>query len=352
VRDFSFFSKQTKTYLIPYMDNILNDIHLKLPIHPPYFANHSISIELKSIVGASNTHNTFLYQGFDDFCIKYLGGLFLLVKFNDKETMNKALSNNTFRSHFKSIKPWNYETRISDRVAWITIAGLPPQFWHTETFNDIARHYGNILIPEECCLRQFNLSCGKVCILTNKTNFINETLHIPYNNEIFHVRVLEVEGDTDALFNGYVFNSSLNDDDTSVEGPEEGQTMGSSSENNEVSGDDSSSGEESDDVEFFTNKYPNTVCPGGVSKSLGFATDLSGEGSTSHMDAGLNDKYPSIHRSASLPFVSRDSAPSSAEKSTNIQQSVPHPLDQNLSQPLPPNPSNIGPINSPLNPPT
>ncbi|GKB11704.1 hypothetical protein Tco_0845627 [Tanacetum coccineum] len=65
--------------------------------------------------------------------------------------------------------------------------------------------------------------------------------------------------------------------------------MGSGSENNEVFDDNSSFGEESDDLESFSNKYPNMVSPGGVSESLGTAENLSGEGSTSHTDVVVND---------------------------------------------------------------
>nr|GEW27256.1 transposon TX1 uncharacterized [Tanacetum cinerariifolium] len=104
------------------------------------------------------------------------------------------------------------DSRISKRIVWLSISGLPPQLWHPDAFSSIVEAYGNVLIPKDCSLRKFNLTYGKVCFLTDRLNFIKEFLTIPFKKEYLSVRVEEVEGDIDTLFNGYVFSTNSEDE--------------------------------------------------------------------------------------------------------------------------------------------
>nr|GEU42262.1 RNA-directed DNA polymerase, eukaryota, reverse transcriptase zinc-binding domain protein [Tanacetum cinerariifolium] len=124
-------------------------IQISFPLVSNQLSNTAIVAELNFIEGAPNTHNIILDQGFIYFSIKYLG---------------------------------------------------------------VAEQWGKILIPKDCSARQFNRSAGKVCILTDHLKFIMATMQIPKENEIITVRVSKVEGDIDTLFNGYVLDSSSNDD--------------------------------------------------------------------------------------------------------------------------------------------
>ncbi|GKD91074.1 cytochrome P450 [Tanacetum coccineum] len=86
--------------------------NLPPPPPSPFPTSSAIVLELKSIDGAANTHNIFLDEGFSDFEVKYLGGLFLLIVFGDSKTANKAISNTAFLSIFKSISFWNNDLHI------------------------------------------------------------------------------------------------------------------------------------------------------------------------------------------------------------------------------------------------
>ncbi|PWA52455.1 cytochrome P450 [Artemisia annua] len=125
--------------------------------------------------GADNTHNLILDEGFDDFSIKYLGGLHILIQFPNSDLASKALLNPTFSSHFLSLQPWNANFRTSKRLTWIAISGLPPLIWSTKVFSDIAEHWGNVVIPEECNMRQFN---RKEVNETNKSISDSEESHV------------------------------------------------------------------------------------------------------------------------------------------------------------------------------
>ncbi|GKC29602.1 cytochrome P450 [Tanacetum coccineum] len=138
----------------------------------------SVVAELKSISGATNTHNLILDEGFGD------------------------SPSNTLVA-FTSC--YNYPTM-----------NLPPKFiWLSETFSSIAKHWGQVIIPEDCNARQFNRTLGKVFILTKHHDFIKEAVSIPLKKELLLVRVYETEGEIESIFNGYLYDSSSDKDDDS-----------------------------------------------------------------------------------------------------------------------------------------
>ncbi|GJV25810.1 cytochrome P450 [Tanacetum coccineum] len=79
----------------------------------------------------------------------------------------------------------------------------------------IAKHWGQVIIPEDCNARQFNRTLGKVFILTKHHDFIKEAVSIPLKKELLLVRVYETEGEIESIFNGYLYDSSSDKDDDS-----------------------------------------------------------------------------------------------------------------------------------------
>nr|GEW45421.1 cytochrome P450 [Tanacetum cinerariifolium] len=171
------------------------------------------------------------------------------------------------------------------------------------TYQGVPRHLqidliqGKVLIPEECCPRQFNRSTGKVCILTSCVNFIQDTLLIPVESELIHVRVSETDGEIVTLLNGYALSSSSDDEnsflgDDDIEGGDFGK----------IDGDD---GNQSDDEDKFDNDEgnfdddvdetkgdPKLAKYSGCRESEEFPVDHSEEGSTSALEHEVNDKTP------------------------------------------------------------
>ncbi|GKA87783.1 cytochrome P450 [Tanacetum coccineum] len=182
------------------------------PILPPPPSEQSESLiitELCSLKSAPNTHNIIVDEGFFDFSIKYLGGLHLLIQFNNPKTAAKALTNLNLQYHFKSIKPWSNKIHIHDRVTWVSISGFPLHLWNTNVFFAIAETWGEFQIPEECSARQFNHSVGKVCILTKRMDFIRESVLALIGIEKLAICVSKFDGEIDSLFNGYTLTSSV-----------------------------------------------------------------------------------------------------------------------------------------------
>ncbi|GJS97075.1 cytochrome P450 [Tanacetum coccineum] len=187
------------------------------PPNPPTLSQQQtktlIVAEIKSINGATNIHNFLLDEGFDDFTIKYLGGLTLLLNFPDTTSTAKALINTTLLTLFKSLKPWTNDLHIKERATWLGISGLPPLLWTSETFSTIAKQWGDVIIPEDCNPRQFNRTTGKVLILTKQLELIHTTSYIPFGKDFIPVRIFETNGEIDSLFNGYSLDSSSDDEE-------------------------------------------------------------------------------------------------------------------------------------------
>ncbi|GJX67533.1 hypothetical protein Tco_0303260 [Tanacetum coccineum] len=80
--------------------------------------------------------------------------------------------------------------------------------WYPDPFTNIGEVFGNVLIQEDCSPRQFNITNGKVCVLTERMDFIQESIKILFLNETLSVRIIETDDDIDSLFNGYTFSSS------------------------------------------------------------------------------------------------------------------------------------------------
>ncbi|GJW18810.1 cytochrome P450 [Tanacetum coccineum] len=263
---------------------------------------NSVIIELKSAMGATNTHHLICDEGFEDFSIKYLGGLYLLLNLPDMKTVTNFLINTTFLSHFKSIAPWSKDFCIKDRVTWITISGLPPSLWTPESFNSIANHWGDIIVPEECNPRQFNRSYGRVCILTKHL----DTSFVPDDNSLIPIRITETEGDTDSLFNGYTIDSSSDEEDDS-EGDEgdEGNDMDSNEDKEYTNGEPENETDDyipvnNGDLAGLFKKLNSGEIPilgnnGNHNPTDELSVTNSKEGSTSNVSCGVRHKEDNIH---------------------------------------------------------
>ncbi|GKB20028.1 cytochrome P450 [Tanacetum coccineum] len=193
---------------------------------------------------------------------------------------------------------WNNNYRITNRVTWLNISGLPPQLWLHSSFTAIAKLWGTILIPEEYNPRKFNRSFGKVCILTNFTSRINDSVPVSVGNESIMVRDYETEEDVE------------------------------SSDSDEDSDNDNNDGGNADDKISVTvknsNGFPNMAATDSDIPSPRVSETHSKEGSTSPAIPRVNDKYLDM----SVPFshkVPDVTLYQSVDKSTTKRSLPPSP---------------------------
>nr|GEZ74839.1 RNA-directed DNA polymerase, eukaryota [Tanacetum cinerariifolium] len=99
---------------------------------------HSLVGELITIETLPNLTAIFHDNGHHNTRVRYLGGFHVLIELDPTTTIEPILAISSLTSCFKSLKPWNNKFNLKNRLAWISIEGLPPQAWHEAAFSQIA----------------------------------------------------------------------------------------------------------------------------------------------------------------------------------------------------------------------
>ncbi|KAL4563336.1 hypothetical protein LXL04_027377 [Taraxacum kok-saghyz] len=100
---------------------------------------------------------------------------------------------------FAKLGWWSPGFTISQRLASINIIGLPPNGWRSDVFSEIARLWGEVVVPESCALDKRNKDCGKVAIVTSHKEWINGKVTVSIEGVNSVVAVMESVVDTEAL---------------------------------------------------------------------------------------------------------------------------------------------------------
>ncbi|PWA61854.1 hypothetical protein CTI12_AA369250 [Artemisia annua] len=156
---------------------------------------NSVVVELVSIDTFSNLHTICEDVGIPATKIKYLGGLHALLELQPKSDISTIPSNTSHQKCFKNIQPWTKNFQLLNRLAWISIEGLPPQAWHEANFTRIAQAWGEIIFPEKCKTNNLNLVAGKVCIRTKCMDFIQHNMPVLVDGMHTCVRIRELIGE-------------------------------------------------------------------------------------------------------------------------------------------------------------
>ncbi|KAL4331915.1 hypothetical protein GQ457_07G005780 [Hibiscus cannabinus] len=118
--------------------------------------------------------------GLGDLKVKYLGGKNFLIEFPDEELYKLLEENNwaILKEVFTEVQSWTETFRLSERLTWIEIIGIPLHCWNQETFRRIA----NIWVSLEALGENANqmLGCEKVLILisTDQVKKIDEIIEL------------------------------------------------------------------------------------------------------------------------------------------------------------------------------
>ncbi|GJU31860.1 ribonuclease H-like domain-containing protein [Tanacetum coccineum] len=96
-----------------------------------------------------NINNVLKKEGFYSFQCKYIGGMWLWIKFNSLETCQKLQSNKEMSWYFILMKHVTQTFKADERVIWIEIGGLPLNAWTTKAYKKIAGSWGEPLFVDE-----------------------------------------------------------------------------------------------------------------------------------------------------------------------------------------------------------
>ncbi|KAJ0910743.1 putative RNA recognition motif domain, nucleotide-binding alpha-beta plait domain superfamily [Helianthus annuus] len=127
--------------------------------------------------------------------VKYLGGLKVFLAFNNVLQATSFLNNK--KSFWKvwcsSLVLWEEQVLEFQRIAWVTIRGVPANLWDASTFSSIGNNLGKVIhLPEISCFDS-SLDVVKLGILVYHGNKISKKMEVSWEDKKVAIWVHEVE---------------------------------------------------------------------------------------------------------------------------------------------------------------
>ncbi|GJR79770.1 putative RNA-directed DNA polymerase, partial [Tanacetum coccineum] len=154
--------------------------------------------KVKNFESLSNLKVVLINEGFDNIDLKYMGGYWVMIKFQSEEAKKTFQSNvgigtwSGFVSGQKLPPLASTDFFVEGRVAWVDIEGVPLKMWSDNTFKRIASKWGTLIHADS--YEDGNFYTKRICINTNITSNILVSFKIIYHGKLFWVQAKEVLG--------------------------------------------------------------------------------------------------------------------------------------------------------------
>ncbi|KAJ4836738.1 hypothetical protein Tsubulata_005119 [Turnera subulata] len=127
--------------------------------------------------------------------VKTLGGEYVLISFDSKESMSKCIHDGVhwMSELFLLIKEWKEGDFASNRVCWLNIYGAPPQAWCEDFFKCVTIRAGKFIRLFNDLEGSNNLDVAKVQIMTTYKEPINRLLKVLIGGQHFDFSVVEAQ---------------------------------------------------------------------------------------------------------------------------------------------------------------
>ncbi|KAJ0617142.1 hypothetical protein HanIR_Chr02g0098191 [Helianthus annuus] len=128
--------------------------------------------------------------------IQYLGGLSLLISFNDKEAAREFLDAKVvWGPWFSKLELWNGQSLSYERVVWLKVAGVPLHILEHGTLEQIGALFGKVLHVPKLMDGERDLSVCRVGILMGESPRISEFVALKWKDRCYRVWVEEDKDD-------------------------------------------------------------------------------------------------------------------------------------------------------------
>ncbi|KAJ0805473.1 putative RNA recognition motif domain, nucleotide-binding alpha-beta plait domain superfamily [Helianthus annuus] len=124
--------------------------------------------------------------------IRYVGGLWVVLVFEDQETMVSFIGQReVWKSVFGTLDHWKGQRLLVERIAWLKIFGVPLCLFEECVFNDIGSKFGTVIQPAQVSEVEEDLSHVMIGVLCNSVYRINSNLSLKWRKEVFSVVIEE-----------------------------------------------------------------------------------------------------------------------------------------------------------------
>ncbi|GKE59086.1 nucleotide-binding alpha-beta plait domain-containing protein, partial [Tanacetum coccineum] len=148
--------------------------------------------KVKEFASLTNLKVVLGKEGYVNIELKYMGGFWVMIVFQDDETKNRFQFNLAVGSWFSQIIQAHNDFVIDERVMWVEVEGVPCKWWSRNTFSRIASRWGTLLNGEE--LEEDGYHSNRICISTKLKTVLLESFKMVYRGKIHWVRAIEVPG--------------------------------------------------------------------------------------------------------------------------------------------------------------
>ncbi|CAI9283608.1 unnamed protein product [Lactuca saligna] len=142
-----------------------------------------------------------LDEGFDNFEMKYVGGLWVLIEFTTKNACNNFMSNQAINHWILEKRAWDRTFVPSKRVVWVDVEGVPLSTWSKDPFRKILSKWGTIAQLDDDLGE--DIFKNRVCILTTIKTIISEVIKVRVDGIIHYIRVKEALGWTPSFVHDF-----------------------------------------------------------------------------------------------------------------------------------------------------
>nr|GEZ09048.1 nucleotide-binding alpha-beta plait domain-containing protein [Tanacetum cinerariifolium] len=171
--------------------------------------------KVKEFASLTNLKAVLGKKGYANIKLKYMGGFWVMIVFQDDETKKMFQFNLAMGSWFSQIIQAHNDFVIDERVIWVEVEGVPYKWWSRNIFSRIASRWGTLLNGEE--LEEEGYHSNRICIRTKLKTVVFDSFKMVYRGMTCWIRAIEVPGwvpdfEEDGE-EGYYVNDGSHEDD-------------------------------------------------------------------------------------------------------------------------------------------
>ncbi|KAL4361103.1 hypothetical protein GQ457_04G021180 [Hibiscus cannabinus] len=116
--------------------------------------------------------------------------LLLFVTAEERQSMPDRLDLDRW---FVKVLPWSPNIGFDSRSVWLSVLGVPMQFWSQDTFRNVAQLWGSLVRLDESTMDPKSFEQARLLIETKHWDRIMETIEVDCDGRLVPVRVQELE---------------------------------------------------------------------------------------------------------------------------------------------------------------
>ncbi|KAJ0762284.1 putative RNA recognition motif domain, nucleotide-binding alpha-beta plait domain superfamily [Helianthus annuus] len=148
--------------------------------------------------------------------VQYLGGLSILISFEDEEVASSVLVDaKKLNDKFSAVDLWEGQTFGFERLAWLKLTGLPLHLITSEVIDAVGSSFGKIIHRASRSDGDDDLSFDYIRVLVGDGKRISESVTLVWRERKFNIWVAEDNGEWVPEF--YMVSSSSSDMETGQE---------------------------------------------------------------------------------------------------------------------------------------